>query len=200
MKKLHLRLPLLLASQSPRRAELLRSAGLVFRQVAPDVPEDHAPEAPAAHVRFLARKKAEAVASRPEAEGSMVLAADTVVVLGERILGKPGDRREAEEMLSALSGRWHEVYTGFVLLRPDGQRLVRTVATRVHFRDLRKEEILAYLDTREWVDKAGAYGIQAAAAGFVDRISGSYTNVVGLPLAEVLEALWELDLLEVRSG
>ena len=192
---LRLRYPLVLASGSPRRANLLAQAGLRFHQVHPSVSERNAPNSLPDHVLELALRKGRAVAAHSELATAVVLSADTVVVHRGSILGKPRNEEEARGMLEALSGTWHEVHTGFALIAPNGSQRVRAVVTKVHFRHLRPEELRHYLATREWVDKAGAYGIQEGAAGFVDRLEGSYTNVVGLPLAEVLEALWDLDLL-----
>ncbi|MDF3130913.1 Maf family protein [Kiritimatiellaeota bacterium B1221] len=176
---------LILASASPRRAELLRSAGIRFEALAAEVDETPLPrEEPEALVCRLSRSKAEAVAAlHPDAA---VLAADTVVVFDEEIFGKPGTAEEAVDMLEQLSGDQHEVMTGFTLLRPGSDAICELVVTEVTFRELGKAEIQSYVDSGEPMDKAGAYGIQAGAAGFVSRIEGSYTNVVGLPLAEVV--------------
>ena len=143
-------------------------------------------EDPARAARRLARTKASEVhARRP---GSLVLAADTVVAVGDRILGKPKSPAEAEEMLALLSGRSHRVITGVCLLGPDRDETFH-VSTEVVFRALSAEEIRAYVASGEPMDKAGAYAIQGGAAGFVREIHGSYTNVVGLPLAECIERL-----------
>ena len=182
-------MPLLLASGSPRRREFLELAGIPFRVEKPDVPEvRRRGEAPVAFATRLAREKAEAVRARNS--GDWVLAADTIVVLGDRVLGKPRDAAEAGRMLRALSGKTHQVITAFALIGPSGRR-VRAVRTRVVFRPLRRAEIEAYVASGCPLDKAGAYAIQGGAAGMVRSISGSYTNVVGLPLAEVLDALRE---------
>ena len=188
---------LILASSSPRRRELLKVAGRAFRIVTPDIEETPRPgEAPAAFARRAAREKAEAVALRlPEraARRRVILASDTIVVLGRRILGKPRSLAEARRMLRSLSGRDHRVMSGLCVLREAGRGhwrgVARVVTTAVHFRRLSAAEIEAYLRTGEPLDKAGAYGIQGAAAGFVTAIRGSYTNVVGLPLAETLALL-----------
>ncbi|MDY0000745.1 MAG: Maf family protein [Polyangia bacterium] len=132
--------------------------------------------------------------------GLVALGADTSVVLDGRILGKPGDEAEARQMLGALSGRWHEVLTGWCLLgvgAPSGRLEIRAQGvscTRVRFKALSLEELRYYLSSGEWRDKAGAYGIQGAAASFVSELRGSYTNVVGLPLAEVVDALASLGI------
>ncbi len=175
---------LVLASASPRRAELLRGAGLAFTVAPADCDETpHADEDPVALARRLARAKATAIAD------ALVLAADTVVWIDARtVLGKARDRDEAAAFLNALAGREHAVTTGWALAGA-GVDEVHHETTTVEFRPLAAAEIDAYLATGEWTDKAGAYGIQGAAAGFVLRIAGSYTNVVGLPLAQVLARL-----------
>lgn len=178
---------IVLASVSPRRAELLASAGVGFDVDAADVDESIRPgELPEPYVRRLAEAKSRAVAERhPE---STVLAADTVVVLEGECLGKPRDAGEAAEMLRRLSGQVHEVLTGFTL-RKAGRADTGVCRTRVAFRDLTEAEISAYVESGEPMDKAGAYGIQSGAAHMVRRVEGSYSNVVGLPLAEVVESL-----------
>jgi septum formation protein len=183
---------LILASASPRRQELLTLASVQFVVVPRDADETARPgESPGEHVRRLARAKAARVAERHA--GRWVLAADTAVVIDERILGKPRDPREAEEMLRLLSGRVHEVLTGYCLLRfPSGGERERTVSSRVSFKDLSAEEIRRYTRTEEPYDKAGGYAIQGRAAYMIREIQGSYTNVVGLPLCEVMEDLQEL--------
>ncbi len=180
---------LILASASPRRAELLRAAGIhEFTVRAADIDEALLPdESPHAYVLRLSREKARAVA-RPH---EMVLAADTTVVLGEEIAAKPLDAADAARMLRALSGAWHEVLTGVSLLR--GDRLLSEVeSTRVKFAPLSPEEIDWYVASGEPMDKAGAYGIQGLASRFVERIEGSYSNVVGLPVQMVYRMLREM--------
>jgi septum formation protein len=177
----------ILASGSPRRRELLAQAGLVFTVTKPDVPEvRRRGEKPADFARRLAREKAAAVRARHP--GATVLAADTIVVLGDRVLGKPRDAADARRMLRALSGRPHQVITAFTLAGPH-RSVTRAVRTRVVFRALTRAEIDAYVATGDPMDKAGAYAIQGGAAGMVASVRGSYTNVVGLPVAEVLAAL-----------
>ena len=180
---------IVLASASPRRAELLASAGLPFVVVPSSVVEERLPdEPPDAFVRRLAAAKARDVAAaRPD---GFVLAADTDVVLDGDVLGKPRDEDDARAMLARLSGRFHEVVTGYEVYdvaarRADGA----VVRTRVEFAALSRGEIDAYVATGEPMGKAGGYAIQGRAAGMVRRIEGSYTNVVGLPLREVLETL-----------
>lgn len=197
--------PLVLASASPRRRELLARTGFTLAIRPAEVDETPlADEPPAAHVARLARIKAEVGLSVALGAGGpgpvgadaslLVLAADTVVVSGEAILGKPRDAEEARAMLAALSGAWHEVCSGWCVLRGDGARREGVVVTRVRFKALDPEELGWYLHTGEWQDKAGAYGIQGRGAFLVEQVQGSYTNVVGLPLAEVVDALGELGL------
>lgn len=181
---------LILASASPRRQELLASAGLRFT-VEPPAVDESIPEGepPDQAVERLALAKAEAVFRRhPD---RLVLAADTVVVLGDAILGKPRSPEEAEAMLQRLSGRTHEVITGVALRGPDRREHFH-VRTEVEFRALGAEEIRTYVRGGEPMDKAGAYAIQGGASGFVRAVRGSYTNVVGLPLAECIERLRRL--------
>lgn len=179
---------LVLASASPRRADLLKLAGLDFEVQAADVDETPLPgEDPDALVCRLSRSKAEAASALHP--GSTILAADTVVVFDGDIFGKPESSVQAIEMLSHLSGDMHEVMTGFTILRPGGEGVTELVVTAVSFRRLSAAEIHDYVVSGSPMDKAGAYGIQEGAAGFVSRIEGSYTNVVGLPLAEVLQSL-----------
>jgi septum formation protein len=169
---------LILASSSPRRAELLRAAGIDFTVRAADVDETTWPnEPPRDYVVRLSREKARAVVRGDE----LALGADTTVVINGEIIGKPVDVKEAGRMLRALSGQWHEVLTGVTLARAD--RVVSAVSsTRVKFAELSDDEIKWYVSTGEPMDKAGAYAIQGRASLFVERIEGSYSNVVGLPL------------------
>jgi septum formation protein len=180
-------LPLVLASASPRRRELLQRVGLNLQIVPADIDESGVPgEAPEHMAERLARAKADAVAAlMPD---RLVLAADTIVVLDGRVLGKPRDDAEAADMLRDLSGRHHEVITGFAICG-DAPGTSGTVTTKVHFRSLDAAVIDRYVATGEPLDKAGAYGIQGVGAMLVRGIEGSYTNVVGLPLVEVLAAI-----------
>ena len=180
---------IVLASASPRRSELMELAGIPFSVVPAHINEEVLPgEQPNDHVMRLSREKAQAVAAR--AEGRLFIGADTVVVLDGRIMGKPSDEREAHEMLSALSGRTHEVITGFTLFdRESGVCLSRSVGTEVTFRAIGDGEIRAYIASGCPMDKAGAYAIQGRAVHFVRSIHGSYTNVIGLPMAELYELL-----------
>jgi nucleoside triphosphate pyrophosphatase len=176
---------LVLASASPRRRQLLEQLGMRFEVQPAEIDEAFRPgEHPRAYVERIARRKAEAGARR--APGAIVLAADTTVAIGERILGKPMDAIEAEMMLTALSGREHAVLTAVAL---GGALGGCTVETRVHFRALSHEEIAWYVATGEPLDKAGAYAIQGAGGAWVTRIEGSASNVIGLPLVETLDLL-----------
>lgn len=216
---------LILASASPRRRELLRMLGLDFEIMVstaeeknressglpgepgkpglPGLPDKHSlgmAEIPGEQaMRVAADKAAEIAELHPEA---LVIAADTIVVIDHRILGKPRDEEEARAMLSFLSGRWHEVYTGLALVRvAEKKRLLDYEQTRVKFRSLSREEIDRYLRSGEPMDKAGAYGIQGLGAVLVERIEGCYFNVVGLPLARLTLLLKEFgfEVLEVSS-
>lgn len=177
---------LILASASPRRRELLGSLGLEFEVCVPDIDESPKEgEAPRAFAQRLATEKSAAIDADAE---TTLIAADTIVVLGETILGKPLDEKHAFEMLSDLSGKTHEVITG-VCVRRGSSAKVFSVATQVVFRTLEKAEIIRYIASGCPMDKAGAYAIQGGAAHMVAAIRGSYTNVVGLPLCELHEAL-----------
>lgn len=179
-----------LASASPRRRELLEQIGVPVQRVQCSVDERPRPdEAPADYVQRVTRDKVGAgVAIAPA--GAVVLAADTAVVLDDVILGKPVDQQHAQAMLQSLSGRQHQVLTAVAVARGSDIRL-QLVATKVRFRPLSDAEILAYWQTGEPADKAGAYGIQGLGAVFVEHIEGSYSAVVGLPLAETALLLGE---------
>jgi septum formation protein len=184
---------LVLASSSPRRAAILHDAGVSFTVVSYAVDETPYPgESPADHVQRLATAKAELAAARTVGP-AIVLAADTVVTLEGRIFGKPRSSDDARHMLENLSGRTHAVLTGVTLVRlPDAERRSFVESTLVHFAQLTSEEITRYLATEEPHDKAGAYAIQGRAARYIPRIEGDYLNVVGLPLARLIQALTEL--------
>ncbi|NQV83698.1 MAG: septum formation protein Maf [Rhodospirillales bacterium] len=180
---------LILASASPRRLDLLSQIGITPHAVAvPEVDETPgARELPVDLAKRLAEAKAVTVAGQfPD---DWVLAADTVVACGRRILGKPTDESQARAFLELLSGRRHRVHGGIFLLGPDGRRLRRLVTTAVMFKRLSDAEIDAYLKGGEWQGKAGAYAIQGTAAAFIPKIIGSYSNVVGLALAETAALL-----------
>ena len=171
-----------MASASPRRKELLGEVLEKGFEIIPARGEENAPVGvtPSALVCALAKQKAEEVFALPKAKGKAVLGADTVVALDGEILGKPKDEADAERMLSALSARAHEVYTGVCVLFPDGEQRVEADCTKVFFHALTKAQISAYIATGSPMDKAGAYGIQDG--GLVERIEGSFSNVVGLPV------------------
>ena len=194
---------LVLASGSPRRLALLNQAGIDPDLLMPaDV--DEAPERgelPRRLAQRLSQEKAKLVAGRAkDAEmNALVLAADTVVAVGRRILPKPDLVDEAEACLRLLSGRTHRVYTGVCLIDPRGRTATRLVETRVRFKRLSRDEINDYLACGEWRGKAGGYAIQGIAGGFVVKLVGSYTNVVGLPLSETLGLLTGQGY-DVRAG
>lgn len=190
---------IVLASASPRRLELLRQLGLC-PGVQPSEADEHSSERdPARFVQELARRKAGLVAAT-EAAGTLVIGADTVVVRDGVILGKPEDRTEAAKMLRSLQGRAHEVYTGVaLLLAGENKERVFAAETRVHVAPMTEDEIQAYVDSCEPMDKAGAYGIQGRFACFVEKIEGEYSNVVGLPLAALRSAYKELEQDSARA-
>ena len=186
---------LILASASPRRADLLREARIDVEIQPADVNEDVEPgEGPEAYVRRVADAKGRAVSRRMP--GRFVLAADTAVVVDGEILGKPSNREDAARMLRLLSGRSHLVISGVSLMR-DGEPAVQTEVetTVVEFAEISPAEIVWYVTSGESMDKAGGYGIQGLASRFVTRIAGSYTNVVGLPIAVVYRMCMKAGLL-----
>ena len=180
---------LVLASASPRRLDLLRQIGLEPDRVDPaDIDEiPRAGELPPAHAIRLAEEKARAV--MPRHPGAYILAADTVVACGRRILPKPLDAASARACLKMLSGRRHRVYGGIALASPDERLTLRRVDSHVAFKRLSDAEIAAYLCSGEWRGKAGGYAIQGRAAALIRWVSGSYSNVVGLPLFETFQLL-----------
>jgi len=181
---------LILASASPRRAEILRDAGIPFSVLSSAVDEAPLPGETAGDlVRRLASAKAELVAARAVGP-AIIIAADTVVALEGAVLGKPRTSDDARKMLEKLSGRTHNVITGVALVRlPDVERREFTEITQVHLAPLSDEEIVKYLSSGEPFDKAGAYAIQGIAGRFIPRIDGCYFNVVGLPLARLCKEL-----------
>jgi septum formation protein len=191
---------LVLASSSPRRADLLRAAGIPFELFPVDVDEQfRLGEKPEHAVARLAEAKAAAAAaSHPDA---IVLGADTTVVIGGKALAKPADAEDAARMLRLLSGRNHEVLTG-VCVWHQGRRLVHVEPTRVRMAQLGESEIAWYVSTGEPFDKAGGYAVQGLASRFIEGIDGSYSNVVGLPISSVYELLKELgcDILRVKKS
>ena len=179
---------LILASGSPRRAEILNAVGWPFEVVASGVDETQKPgESPATYVQRLAVEKAQAVASTRKT--GLILAADTTVVVDDHLLGQPEDDSDARRMLKLLSGKWHEVLTGVALLRIGGELNVGIETTRVRFAELSQREIDWYVATGEPKGKAGAYGIQGKAALFIEAIEGDYFNIVGLPIRLVYEMI-----------
>jgi septum formation protein len=180
---------IILASNSPRRRELLHQVGLSFIIDPTKVDEQIRPgESPESYVVRVALDKARAAASR--AASGIIIAADTIVVLGDAILGKPADSRDAERMLTLLSGRVHDVISGLALINAAEEKTATgTSLTRVWFRDLSRNEIVSYIKSGEPLDKAGAYGIQGKGALLVKKIEGCYFNVVGLPLSLLGEML-----------
>ena len=182
-------LPLILASGSPRRRELLDAMGLTYMVETPDVDENYVAR-PAETVMEISWRKASAVAARHS--DAVVIAADTLVFT-EGPLGKPHTPERAKEMLKSLAGNWHYVYTGVTVINTRSGRVLRNVEkTRVHIVPMTDEEIDAYVATGEPLDKAGAYGIQGIGGMFVDRIDGSYTNVMGLPTAMLRTMLMQI--------
>lgn len=175
---------LVLASKSPRRSEILKNAGYEFTVRVADadetIPDGTRPEDA---VVFLAARKAMAV---PRADDETILGADTIVVLDNKILGKPKDREDAYNMLKSLSGRAHSVFTGVCIIE-NGKSMTFAEETQVEFLSLTDKEIYEYIDTNDCYDKAGAYGIQGYASKFIRRISGDYFNVVGLPISAIFE-------------
>jgi septum formation protein len=179
---------LVLASESPRRKSLLRQVDLPFHAVPSHVEENQISGEPSAEVSRLAEKKARAV--HPEFSDNWILGADTVVVVGDKLLGKPHDHHDAESMLYLLRGKEHEVITGFCLLNPKGDvAQIQAITTLVKIKWLAADEIKAYIATGEPFGKAGGYAIQGIGAFIVESISGSYTNVVGLPVCAVIKSL-----------
>lgn len=184
---------LLLASASPRRRALLASLGLAVEVLPVDVDERPLP-GESADVTSLRLAHAKAAAARAVAAGRPILAADTIVLLDDVLLGKPRDAAEARSMLRQLSGRWHEVLTGVALSLPDGRVFEALARTAVRFAALDEEEIARYTAGREPYDKAGGYALQGTAAWFIEELRGSVTNVVGLPLEAVRRLFREAGL------
>ena len=182
---------IILASKSPRRADLLKQIGLEFKIYPSEIEEPEITASPADAVQELALTKARTVAAKFDT--GIVLGADTVVVINGQPIGKPENDAHAVEILTQLSGNRHEVITGTALIDIERKNeVVWAKKTSVYFRELRQSEILAYIRSGESSDKAGAYGIQGKAGAFVERIEGCYFNVVGLPLASLTVQLWQL--------
>jgi septum formation protein len=182
----HLREKLVLASGSPRRAEILERAGWPHEIIVAGIDETLLPDEEAAsYVQRLARSKAEKVASG--LDGGLVLGADTTVVVADQILGQPVDEADARRMLELLNAKWHEVLTGVALVRVGGETRVGYETTRVRFAEMSDEEIDWYISTGEPFGKAGGYGIQGKASLFIEEIEGDYLNIMGLPIRLVYE-------------
>ncbi|MDP1974835.1 MAG: Maf family protein [Alphaproteobacteria bacterium] len=184
---------LILASQSPRRLELLKQINIVPNKIIPaDVDESYLKnELPSVCAKRLSLLKAEKIAeTNPDA---FILSADTIVACGRRMLGKPENEAEARKFLDLLSGRRHRVYGGICLITPDGKKRIKLSQSIVLFKCLSKEEKENFVQSDEWVGKAGGYAIQGLAASFIDFISGSYSNIVGLDLCETSKLLKSAD-------
>jgi septum formation protein len=187
----HLREKLVLASSSPRRAEILERAGWPHEIIVAGIDETLFPDEKATdYVQRLARSKAEAVASRLSV--GLVLGADTTVVVGNQILGQPADEADASRMLNLLNAKWHEVLTGVAVVRVGGETRVAYETTRVRFAEMSENEIDWYISTGEPFGKAGAYGIQGKASLFIEEIEGDYFNIMGLPIRLVYELATDL--------
>jgi septum formation protein len=198
MNKPHDRPKLILASKSPRRSDLLEKAGLTFSIVPSDFDESSvAMSDPESYVKRLARSKAIDISKKyPD---SWVLGADTIVLIDDSILGKPGSKDEARSMLKQLSGKTHQVITGYCLCCQTKNDIIsETVKTDVRFKTLSDSEIEWYIQTGEPFDKAGAYAIQGIGTFLVKSINGSYANVVGLPVCEVIEFLINEGVVELN--
>lgn len=182
---------IVLASASPRRRDLLASVGISFAVVPSRAAEEViAGETPEEHVVRLSKEKAREVASRKEVPGRWFIGSDTIVLCDDAILGKPRDASDAADMLSSLSGRSHRVLSGYAIFdRRSGTSVAGVVSTTVRVKELTEDEIAGYIATGEPFDKAGSYAIQGIGAFMILGIEGSYTNVVGLPLCEVVEVL-----------
>ena len=186
---------LVLASQSPRRMELLTQLGVKFKQASADIDESVLPSEQAeVYVQRLAIEKASAISRLHEGSDVWVLGADTTVVIDGKILGKPSDLVDAKHMLLALSGRSHQVHTGIALIKKE-QVYSTIVTTNVVMTDISDNDIEQYWQTGEPQDKAGSYGIQGIGGKFVSKIDGSYSNVVGLPLVETAKLLKQAELI-----
>jgi len=183
---------LILASGSPRRRELLSHFGIPFAVIPSDVDEACNGTGIAQVAMLALRKGADVASTHPHLP---VLSADTLVCLADRVLGKPANALDAEHMLSVLSGAWHQVHTGLCMRLPDGRLFERVETTNVKFRTLSHAEIARYIATGEPMDKAGAYAMQERGGMFVERIEGSPTNVIGLPLAALAQVLTAAGLL-----
>jgi septum formation protein len=186
--------PLILASASPRRKQLLEQIGMPFIPIPSCIEENEDGNDPMSHTLILSEKKAKAVFQKSKEQ--WILGADTIVVIDQEIIGKPGNQVEALSMLQRLSGKNHEVITGFCVLNPSGLLAhSEAVSTIVEFRDLQRNEIESYVNTGEPFGKAGSYAIQGIGAFLIKGIQGSYTNVVGLPISALISALQKIGAL-----
>jgi septum formation protein len=182
-------LQIILASTSPRRKGLLGLTGLKFKAIAPDYEEDMTLKLPPKKLAaYLSMGKAQAVAKKYK--NALVIAGDTFVVLSNKVMGKPKDKKEAEKMLRSLSGRQHSVLTGMALVRySQKKRYSIVVETKVHFKKLSSREIAGYLSRDEWKGAAGSYAIQGLADMFLEKLEGEYSNIVGLPVGSLIKGL-----------
>ena len=184
---------LVLASESPRRLQLLRQIGLEPEVIPPNINEDEVTDSSIIHlIQKLAESKGRSIAEK--VEDGITISADTIVALGDRVIGKPAGRDEAINMLRELSGKMHTVLTAiFILSTPSSYSITDYVQTKVYFRTLSEKEIMLYVDTAKPLDKAGAYGIQDSGALFVQKIEGCYNNVMGFPLTRFYEMMIDPD-------
>ncbi|PLX75082.1 MAG: septum formation inhibitor Maf [Desulfuromonas sp.] len=193
---------IVLASGSPRRKQMLENLGIEFSVIPSSAAEDEQPgETPEQHVLRLSVAKAKEVAGRDDIRGRWFIGSDTIVLQNDTILGKPVDSDAATRMLRALSGSDHHVLSGYAIFdRQTGELVADVVATRVHFRELTEPEIAGYIASGEPMDKAGAYAIQGKGGVFVEKIDGSYNNVVGMPLCQVIEVLKRMGAVDLFGG
>lgn len=195
---MYLKQRIILASASPRRKQLLSSVGLKFKTIPAHVNENYLRgETPKQHVRRLAQSKAKIVSEKyPD---TWVLGADTIVVIDGQILGKPENKAQAKKMLQKLSGRTHKVYTAFTITRAASSiSRTRVIQSAVSFKNISPDEIKWYISSKEPYDKAGGYAAQEKGASFIKSVRGSYTNVIGLPLCEVLDEFKTLGVISFR--
>ncbi len=199
MNKTH---DLYLASASPRRRELLEQIGVSYHRLVVDIPEVPGPdEVPEMYVLRVALEKARAGRRALAATDPLpVLGADTAVVIDGEVLGKPRDRTDALAMMARLSGRWHQVLSAVALVGREGEEFSRLSVSTVLFREVRREEAEAYWQTGEPLDKAGGYAIQGRAAVFIERLEGSYSGVMGLPLFETAALLEQFGITPLNTG
>ncbi|OQY19662.1 MAG: septum formation inhibitor Maf [Desulfobacteraceae bacterium 4572_35.1] len=192
---------IILASASPRRQELLASIGISFQVIPSHIEENHrAGESPSAFVLRLSEEKAAEVAQRANITGRWVIGSDTIVLCDDDIIGKPTSTQDSARMLRRLSGRSHQVLSGYAIIDRDNNTcLKRCVTTEVTFRTLTQDEIEGYIATGEPADKAGSYAIQGIGSYIVTSINGSYTNVVGLPMAHIVSDLKNLGAIKLFS-